>query len=78
MKKITIEELARMVTKGFTEMKYEMSDLRREIKAVDNRLSDQIKGVDSRLSTIEFLLSSSRIDRLEDSVRHVKAILKIK
>jgi hypothetical protein len=75
MKKTTIEDLARMVTNGFNETK---TDLRTEIRAVENRLSADIKAVDARLSTIEFLLSSNRIERLEDSMRQVKTILKIK
>ena len=78
MKKVTIDYLARMVTKGFDETKKELHEtegrLRQEIKAVDNRVSD----VDERLSSIEFLLSSNRIERLEDSMRQVKTILKIK
>ena len=54
MKKVTIDDLARMVTKGFDETKKELHEtegrLRQEIKAVDNRVSD----VDERLSSIEF------------------------
>ena len=82
MKKITIDELARMVTNGFTAAKKDLLEtenrLRHEIIAGDNGLSKQIKEIDSRLSTTEFLLSSNRIERLEDSMRQVKTILKIK
>lgn len=77
-----MEELARMVTNGFTAAKKDLNDglsslekrLTAEIKMVDNRVSD----VDARLSTIEFLLGSNRIERLEDGMRQVKTILKIK
>jgi len=82
MKKTTIDELARMVTNGFTAAKKDLLEtenrLRHEIIAGDSGLSKQIKEIDSRLSTAEFLLSSNRIERLEDSMRQVKTILKIK
>jgi len=71
MKKITIDDLARMVTKGFT-------DAKKDLLETEVRLRGEIKAVDSRLSTVEFLLSSNRIERLEDSMRQVKTILKIK
>jgi hypothetical protein len=78
MKKITMEILAGMVTRGFNETK---TELRGEIKAVEKRLSsveNRLSDVDGRLSSIEFLLSSNRIERLEDSMRQVKTILKTK
>lgn len=82
MKKITIDELARMVTKGFSTAKKDLLEtenrLHQEIKTGNGNLSTEVKAVDSRLSTIEFLLSSNRIERLEDSMRQVKTILKIK
>jgi hypothetical protein len=71
MKKTTIDDLARMVTKGFT-------DAKKDLLETEVRLRGEIKAVDSRLSTVEFLLSSNRIERLEDSMRQVKTILKIK
>ncbi len=75
MKKTTIDDLARMVTKGFTEAK---KDLTEGLSSLEGRLSAQIKGIDERLSTAEFLLSSNRIEHLEDDMRQVKTILKIK
>lgn len=75
MKKTTIDDLARMVTKGFTTAK---KDLNEGLSSLEKRLTTEIRAVDSRVSTIEFLLGSNRIERLEDSVRQVKTILKIK
>ncbi len=86
MKKITLDDLAWMVTKGFNETKTELreeikgveNNLSAKIDGVENRLSAQIKDLDKRMSTAEFLLSNNRIEHLEDSMRQVKTILKIK
>jgi len=71
MKKTTIDDLAGMVTKGFTSAK-------KDLQETEERLTARIKAVEDRLSPVEFLLSTNRIERLEDNMRQVKTILKIK
>ena len=76
--RITIETLAHSVANGFSEVKSDIKSLEKKLDerfdAVDKKLDD----VDSRLTTVEALLASNRIERLEDSMRQVKTLLKLR
>src|SRR5258706_13160087 len=73
-KRMTLDELARMVKEGFDQTASK-ADMERGFAAVGTRL-DRVEGrledIDTRLSTVERLLTSSRIDRIEDDLRVLK------
>ncbi len=75
-KKITIEDLARMIAEGFrqTATKVELGELRSELGEVKQELRE----VSERVRVVESLLTSNRIERIEDDMRRVKTILKIR
>ena len=66
-----------MKTNGKKTIDDKLDDLARSVAhgfiAVDRRFD----AVDARLNVIEALLASNRIERLEDSVRQIKTLLKI-
>ncbi|HEY4511832.1 MAG TPA: hypothetical protein VJH55_03255 [Candidatus Paceibacterota bacterium] len=76
-KKISIDDLARMVAEGFkhTATKEDLKGMKEELELKIDALEERL---DRRLSTVEFLLSSNRIERIEDDMRRVKTVLKIK
>lgn len=78
-KKTTIDDLARMVQKGFLEMKNEMKaefvEVRKEIERLDARMAEfelRIGSIEKRLFRIETKLFESdydeRLSRLEEFV----------
>lgn len=74
-KKMTIEDLAVMVQRGFEETatKGELADFREEV-------NERFDGIDQRLEKIENILIAGhdrRIERLEDSMRQVLTAVKI-
>ncbi len=77
MKKTTIDDLAIMVAEGFAQTASK-TDLKVGLDGLEERLTKRIDGIDQRLQTVESLLSSNRIEKLEDDMRRVKTILKVK
>ena len=75
-KKITIDDLARMIAEGFrqTATKAEFGELRSEV----GEIKQDLREVSERVRVIESLLTSNRIERIEDDMRRVKTILKIR
>ncbi|MBI2041555.1 MAG: hypothetical protein HYT20_00865 [Candidatus Nealsonbacteria bacterium] len=76
-KNITIDDLARMVQKGFdgTDLRFDKVNLR--FDKVDGRLNK----IDDRLETIEKLFIADhrqRIEKLETEVRELKDLLAVK
>jgi hypothetical protein len=69
-KKITLEEVAEMTARGFGNASKELNEVKGELKK-------DIKEIDHRLMTIEALLASNRIERLEDRMRVVLTHLKL-
>jgi hypothetical protein len=75
-RKITIEDLARMVQKGFSETakKIELEGLREEMKK-------GFKVVDERFDKIEKLILADhkrRLEKLEEEMRDLKNLLAVK
>ncbi len=71
IKKITIDGLARMVSKGFTETKSDIGNLRSD-------MNKRFDGVDARLDHIEKLILADhkrRIEKLELDMRELKSAL---
>ena len=63
MTKITNEDLARMIAKGF-----EQTASKADLESVEERLGDRITGLDGRLGRVE-----SRLDRMDDRLGHMDA-----
>lgn len=82
-KNITIEDLARMVQKGFNETA-KRKEVDRHFSEIDkhfDRVDRRFNGVDKRLDRIEKLLivnHRERIERLEMEVKNLKELLAIK
>ena len=79
-KKITIEDLARMVQKGFNGVEDKMAkkvDVDRQFQEVNERFNR----VDERFDKIEKLILADhkrRIERLEDETKDLKNLLAVK
>lgn len=74
--KITLDVLARMMQNQFSDLDSKVAT-KDDLRKLENRIDKRFDGVDSRLNTIEALLASNRIEKLEDSVRQIKTLLKI-
>jgi len=75
-KNVTIEDLARMVQKGFEETA-KASEVNKEFREIDKRFDE----IDGRLDKIEKLILADhkrRIERLEIEVKELKEILAFK
>ena len=75
-KKITIEDLARMVQKGFSETTKKI-----ELEGVAEEMRDGFKAVNERFDKIEKLILADhkrRIERLEDEMKDLKNLLAVK
>lgn len=77
MPEISLDRLAAMIKQGFDEVRVDSQALRVEMLAGFKLLSEQVSDLDRRLTPIENLLTSNRIDRLEDDMRIVKTKLGI-
>ena len=78
----TIDDLARMVQKGFenTASAQELGDFRAEANTRFERIDTRFNKVETRLDNMEnrFIgAHENRIERLEDDMRQVKTALKI-
>jgi len=76
-KKMTIEDLALITQKGFNDVDVQFGEVGQRFDAVEVRLDS----VDIKLERIENLLlraHDNRLEKLEDDVRNVKTILKIR
>jgi len=75
-KKITIEDLARMVQKGFSETAKKI-----ELESVAEEMRKGFKAVDERFDKIEKLILADhkrRIEKLEEDIRDLKNLLAVK
>ncbi|MEK7552306.1 MAG: hypothetical protein AAB534_02725 [Patescibacteria group bacterium] len=75
-----IDNLAQSVAWGFEAVEKRFDEVDEKFEKIDRRFDEVDKRfdkVDSRLNTLEALLASNRIERLEDSMRQVKTLLKI-
>jgi len=80
-KKITIEDLARMVQKGFSETGGEINGVKEDVAEVKNEMRRSFKAVDERFDKIEKLILADhkrRIERLEDEMKDLKNLLAVK
>jgi len=73
--KITIDELARIIQENVVakmatgeDIVALRSEMNRRLNSVETRLDD----IDTRLGSVERLLTSNRIDRIEDDIRILK------
>ena len=76
-----IDNLAQSVARGFAAVDKRFdkmqSDVDNRFDSIQTQMNERFDKVDSRLNTLEALLASNRIERLEDSMRQVKTLLKI-
>ncbi|MFZ3054621.1 MAG: hypothetical protein WA091_01380 [Minisyncoccales bacterium] len=86
-KEITIEDLAMMVQRGFTETKLDIETLSKSVDErfdlVDERfnlVNERFDKIDKKLDKIEKVVvldHDHRIEKLEDDMKEVKSVLAI-
>lgn len=78
-KKMTIEDLARIVQGGFEEMREEFKDVREHLRLIDGRLDiieQELMDIKKKLNEViyrnEYELLKERVDRIEKIVGAIK------
>jgi archaellum component FlaC len=80
-KQMTIEDLALMTQRGFSEVHIDLDSFKKEVNERFNRVDERFGQVDKRFDHIENLLlraHDNRIEKIEDDIRFLKTTLKLR